>query len=371
MEGSLKLSTTGEFEELLHQNPGNADIQREYADFLSQKKNDENAQQYYNRAADLYIKNGKTLQAIVAKIRAWSIAKPDHQQGRSFHAAIQSGTSAETPLQNFFAAMSYPEFIGIMLRMIRIRFPADQFVVRFGDPGNDIFFVVSGTLEERMHLSARKKGSTPEIAIKFLSDNDIFGEVFPLESFNFSQSDIKTITSVELVRIKKPVLVEILKKHQGIEKLLNRLYKGPGKDKGRSWASVRRTVRHEIPIEVKLKIFHDERHDLETFGFTKDISLGGACIELHDKHWGVKLEDLKDSDVLIQISLPNVNEILEILGKILWSKKDSDSAEEGIIMGIQFRDLSNSDRDFLEDYCFGSDGEQNLIWNLWETYVKA
>jgi hypothetical protein len=258
-----------------------------------------------------------------------------------------------------------------MLRMIRIRFPADQFVVRFGDPGNDIFFVVSGTLEERRHLSARKKGSTPETAIKFLSDNDIFGEVFPLESFNFSQSDIKTITSVELVKIKKPVLVEILNKHQGIEKLLKGLYKGPGRDKDRSWASVRRAVRHEIPIEVKLKIFLDEGNELESFGFTKDISLGGACIEFHEKHWGVKLEDLKDSNILIQINLPNVNETLEILGKILWGKKDGESKEEGITVGIQFRDLSVSDRDFLEEYCFGCDGEQNLIWNLWETYVKT
>ena len=211
VEGSLRLSTAEEFEELIEQFEDNADIHREYADFLIQKKETTAAYQAYNKTADLFIQADRALQAIVAKIRAWSIVKPNHEQGRSFHAAIRKTTPGESPLQAFFAEMSYPEFIGIMLRMIRIRYPADQFVVKYGDPGNDIYFIVSGTIEERTHIPANKRGASSATSIKFLSDNDIFGEAFPLEQFNVSKSDIKTLTAVELVKIRKPILVDILK----------------------------------------------------------------------------------------------------------------------------------------------------------------
>ncbi len=372
VEGSLRLSTAEEFEELIEQFEDNADIHREYADFLIQKKETTAAYQAYNKTADLFIQADKALQAIVAKIRAWSIVKPNHEQGRSFHAAIRKTTPGESPLQAFFAEMSYPEFIGIMLRMIRVRYPADQFVVKYGDPGNDIYFIVSGTIEERTHIPANKRGASPATSIKFLSDNDIFGEAFPLEQFNVSKSDIKTLTAVELVKIKKPILVDIFKKHKGIEKLLENLYKGPSGDaKGRAWTSVRRSVRHEIPIKVNLKIFlKDDKTELDSVGYTRDISLGGACIEFEKKHWGGKKEAVIDSDAMLHIYLPNVDETLEIMGTVLWVRKDTQADKDLSLMGIQFKTLSDADRDFLNEYCFGSDGEQNLLWDLWETYVK-
>lgn len=372
VEGSLRLSSVEEFEKLLSDHPDNADLHREYADFLAQKKDSQAAYEVYNKAADLYISANKALQAIVAKIRAWSMVKPNHQQGRAFHTAIQSTEAGESPLQSFFAKMSYPEFIGIMLRMIRIRFPADQYVVRYGDPGNDIYFIVSGTIEERMHKPASKRGESPSASVKFLSDNDIFGEVFPLEEFNISKSDIKTVTAVELVKLKKPILTEVIQKHKNVEKLLENLHKSPsGAGSDRSWTSVRRTVRHEIPIKILLKIIlTDDKPELESIGYTRDISLGGACVEISKQTWGVKLDEIVDAAATLQIYLPHVDESLEIPGTVLWARKEKTDDKEQSLIGIQFSRLSEGDRDFLNEYCFGSDGEQNLIWDLWETYVK-
>ncbi len=372
VEGSLRLSTAEEFIKLIEQFEDNADIHREYADFLAQKKEIDAAYRAYIKAADLYLQANKALQAIVAKIRAWSIVKPNHEQGRSFHAAIRKIAPGESALQTFFAEMSYPEFIGIMLRMIRVRFPADQFIVKYGDPGNDIYFIVSGTIEERTHVSAGKRGESPGTSVKFLSDNDIFGEAFPLDQFNVSKSDIKTLTAVELVKIKKPILTDILKKHTGIAKRLQNLYKGPsGDSKERAWTSVRRSVRHEIPIKTNLKlILADGKTKLDSTGFTRDMSLGGACIELEEKYWGTKQDVVIDSDAILNIYLPNVNETLEITGTVLWVRKDTQDGKDLLLIGIRFKRLSDADRDFLNKYCFGSDGEQNLIWDLWETYVK-
>ena len=372
IEGSLRLTSIDEFEKLLANYGDNPHIHREYADFLSQRKYVDDAYNAYNRAADLYIQADKALQAIVAKIRAWSLIKPSHEQGRAFHADIRRTTSGTSALQTFFSELSYPEFIGIMLRMMRVRFPADQFIVKYGDPANDIYFIVSGTVEERMHMPASKRGESPSTAIKFLSDNDIFGEIFPLELFNVSPSDIKTITAVELVKIKKPILTEIIKKHSGIEERLVNLYKGPsGNAKDRSWTSVRRSVRHQIPIKVHLTVsLKDGTSELAAVGYTRDISLGGACLELIEQRWGALLESIVDAESILQIYLPNVDEMLEIPGTVLWIKKEKQKREEVPIIGIQFNKLSDADRDFLNKHCFGSDGEQNLIWDLWETYVK-
>ena len=372
VEGSLRLSTAEEFEKLIEQFQDNADIHREYADFLFQKKETQAAYQEYNTTADLFIQTSKALQAIVAKIRAWSIVKPTHEQGKAFHAAIKKTAPGESPLQTFFAEMSYPEFIGIMLRMIRVRYPADQFVVKYGNPGDDIYFVVSGTLEEITHLPVNKQGASPGTSIKFLSDNDIFGEAFPLEQLNLSKSDVKTLTEVELVKIKKPILADILNKHKGIGKLLKNLYKGPSGDaRERSWTSVRRSTRHGIPIKVNLKIFlSGEKTELDSVGYTRDISLGGACIELEEKQWVAKKETLIDSNATLHIYLPNVDETLEIMGTVLWVKKDPQEDKNLSLIGIQFKTLTDDDKDFLNQYCFGSDGEQNLIWDLWKTYVK-
>ncbi len=350
----------------------NPDIRREYADFLIQEKDVDAAYKTYNRAAELFIQTDKALQAIVAKIRAWSLVKPNHQQGRAFHADIRRAKSGTSSLQTFFSELSYPEFIGIMLRMIRIRFPADQYILKYGDPANDIYFIVSGTVEERMHMPTSKRGESPGTSIKFLSDNDIFGEIFPLEQFNVSPSDIKTVNAVELVKIKKPILTEVIKKHEGIQERLSNLYKGPsGNAKDRSWTSVRRSVRHEIPIKVHLAVsLKDDTSELAAVGYTRDISLGGACVDLIEQRWGAMLESIVDAEAILQIYLPNVDEMLEIPGTILWIKKEMQRDEEVPIIGIQFDQLSEADRNFLNEHCFGSDGEQNLIWDLWETIVK-
>lgn len=372
IEGSLRLSSVEEFEQLLKNYGNNPDIQREYADFLVQRKSVENAYNAYNKAADLYIQNDKALQAIVAKIRAWSLVKPNHEQGRAFHADVRRTTSGTSALQTFFSDLSYPEFIGIMLRMIRVRFPADQYIVKYGDPANDIYFIVSGTVQERIHMPASKRGESPATAIKFLSDNDIFGEIFPLELFNVSPSDIKTVTAVELVKIKKPILTEVIKKHSGIQAHLVNLHKGPSRNTNdRSWTSVRRSVRHEIPIKVHLTVsLQDDASELAAVGYTRDISLGGACLELTEQRWGALLKTIVDADAILQIYLPNVDEMLEIPGTVLWIKKEMQAEAELPILGIQFNKLSMADRDFLNEHCFGTDGEQNLIWDLWETYVK-
>jgi len=88
-EGTLLLNSREEYERLLDLYPKKASLHRALADFLVKQGDQPNAIMSYEKASERYLETRRSLQAIVATILAWSIAKPTHEQGRVFHAAIQ------------------------------------------------------------------------------------------------------------------------------------------------------------------------------------------------------------------------------------------------------------------------------------------
>ena len=105
-------------------------------------------------------------------------------------------------------------------------------------------------------------------------------------------------------------------------------------------------------------------------GFTDDISLGGACIILGATYQTGPSGDMVGRKVKIEMGLPSAAVKLHILGTIVWSKEVSDEGKTSTVVGIKFEEMTDPDRELLEEYCRGSDGEQNLIWSLWESLVK-
>jgi len=373
-EGILLFNNREEYEGLLELYPKKASLYRAFADFLVKQGERSEAIKTYERASELYLETGRSLQAIVATILAWSNIKPSHDQGRMFHAAVQAAIKAETPLQSFFAALSYPELVSVMLRLVRVQYPANYTVKIFGDSADELFFIVSGNLKETTYLSEGKDESDHRASVRQLSENDIFGDVYPLGVKNTSRSDVESLTHVELVKITRKVLQQLCRKHPRVEFLLAKLHKDPNETQdGRVWSSVRRFVRHEIPTKVNLIISPKTENtpSTQTTGFTRDISLGGACIDLGGKHLPIPVEALQDAGIKVTIKLPSLDQTLEIDGTIVWSFKGKDSEDAGVLVGVQFSTLSDADRNALEGYCSGGDAEQNLLWNLWDDFVKG
>ncbi|MGD8450140.1 MAG: hypothetical protein PVF36_13015, partial [Desulfobacterales bacterium] len=60
---------------------------------------------------------------------------------------------------------------------------------------------------------------------------------------------------------------------------------------------------------------------------------------------------------------------LKILGTIVWGKDVPLEGKPTAIIGIQFKDMTDTDQKLLKDYCYGSEGEQNLIWSLWSSLL--
>jgi len=121
-----------------------------------------------------------------------------------------------------------------------------------------------------------------------------------------------------------------------------------------------------------MKIFPEDadKSPVVADGFTEDISSGGACLLLEARYRSGPSSELVGRKVKVEIDLPKAELKVNVLGTLVWSKEVPNGEEKTTAVGIQFTEMSDGDRTALDDYCFGSDGEQNLIWSLWESYVK-
>lgn len=371
VEGSLNLASEKEYKDLMAFMPGRGEIHRAYADYLLVQDNPDNAYQSYNRAVDMFLNEGQTFQAIVSKILAWRIVRPTPRDVRSFHTLLGASIKEESPLQHIFIDITYQELIALMLKLVRVHFSKGQTVFQAGQVCEELYFVVSGVLEEN---STNTKELTPNLSTPpshRIYDNDIFGDIFPLNEETTALSKVSTVTPVEAVKISKQALIQTCKKYPRLEALLTKLYKGPpSADTGRSWSSVRQNIRHDNPIRttVMLNVRQGDLNPVAFEGMSRDISLGGACIDLGLKYGSMRTADLTGIQSLIEIKLPT-GEGVTIPGWVAWSKKIREPGGNSIVAGIKFEPISDEVRDFLTVYCFRYESEEHLMWKLWEEYL--
>jgi hypothetical protein len=376
IDGTLRIDSIKEFEEILEIYPNDPLLYRKYADLLMEKQRQNEAVAAYERAAHLFVQEGMNLQAIVAMILHWSQKKPTHDQGRRFHALLHDKGARHTPLQRFWAQMSYAELVSVMLRLVRIRLSAGKKIIEPGDTAGDLFFVVSGSLmeilpEDRENLAAEQGIETEPI---LLGANDIFGDIYPLEEDTVARSQIRTVTEVELVKISKSVLRDTARKHPNVDNLLRSMHRTDSANIcDRPWQTVRRARRYGLPARVELILPSSDgsRMDYIHSGIAVDLSINGICIDLglHPNETGAAR--LKSHMFRLRLDLLDENGLLELTGKIVWHRQQQTDHGLTELIGIRFDSLEKSDRDLLMKYCAGSDGEQNLLWSLWHTMVRT
>ena len=376
VDGTLKISSIQEFEEILEFYPDDPLLFRKYADLLLEKSHLQKARLTYERAAELFIEQGMNLQAIVAKILQWSLSKPNHDQGRRFHALLRDKGARYTPLQRFWAHMSYAELVAVMLRLVRVRLPSGEKVTQIGEAAQEVFFVVSGALSETPSQDCEDEamGSGYETEPSMLGANDIFGEVFPLDQPTFFSTEIRTLTDVELVKISKSVLQHISNTHPKVKKLLHELYRsGSRHNCDRTWQTVRRSMRFGIPTQTSLACYSPQSTEpvIHLEGIAVDLSLGGMCVDVQGSIDEKTQSSLKGKVAKLHLDLLNDVADVDITGKVVWHRRQKTKIGESIYIGIRFDSLSRADRDLLYEYCSGSVGEQNLLWSLWDTMVRT
>ena len=355
----IDIESAAEFETLLEVFPKNPDLYRKFGDLLSTKKQSEEALLAYNKAAALYLEAGMVLQSIVAKILEWSIVKPSHREGREYHAAIRNKGGGDVPAQLLFSQLTYEETVSLMLRLVRIRLSPGETVYDVGQESTGIYFIVSGGLAET--LLQKKEGAPP--ATTLLAENDIFGDIFPLEEKSFCRACVTAATDVELVKISKPTLKATCYRYPRVREMIERLSRMRVRQGGdRQWKTVRRS---------SLTFSANGNGDRQTVqGTARDLSLGGMCVALSNETAGSDPDALLLKKVVLTILEGNRTAIDRLSGIVAWRKKVGSSNHPTHIVGIVFDPMAEETEMALNAFCTISNGEQDMIWNLWNHLVR-
>jgi len=372
IDGSITIDSIEEFENLIKAFPNDPRLHRVYADRLKEEKS-LNAVDEYKTAARLFIELGMPLQAVSSKIIEWRMVKPSREEGLAFYEALSNCNPVNNPAQQFFKNLKYDEMVASLTKFIPFSCPANTMLKKFGDEERELCFVVSGALEETHYHRLEIGEKVQHKSSINLVAGDIFGEIYPFADEQLSRSDIESITRVELLKIPKINLVPLCSEHSNLDMLIGTLCKSRSDlDDERFSKTVRKTTRHQLPMQVNLKIFQSDpgKPPLNLSGFTDDISMGGTCVVLGAKYQTGRLDNLTGKNVKLQMSMPIESLKLNILGSIVWSKEISVEGKKTAIIGIQFKEMNDTDRNLLKGYCNGSEAEQNLIWSLWNSLME-
>ena len=372
IDGSITIDSVEEFEDLLKAFPNDPRLHRVFADRLLEVKSIKAAEEY-KTSPKLFIDAGMPLQAIACKIFEWRIIKPSKEDGLALHSALCKCNPQNIEVQKFFTKLTYEEMIALMAKIVPHNYPANTTLRKFGDAENELCFVVSGALEETHYHRLEADEKVQKKSTTNLIESDIFGEIYPFDEDKLSESDIESITHIELLKISRLKLMALCQEHSNLNLLIRNLCKLLfDANRERYSKTVRKAIRHQLPMQVDLKIFQEEngKTPLNLSGFTDDISLGGTCVVLGAKYQIGNISDLTGKNVKIQMSLPIESIRLNILGIIVWGKEIPVEGKKTAIVGVQFKEINQVDRGILKGYCFGSEAEQNLIWSLWNSLME-
>jgi hypothetical protein len=345
VDGSIKIDSIEEFDNILKLFPDDPELQRVYSDLLIKKKMSVAAVRSYGKAAKRFIDSGMMLQAIVSKSLQWKIALPaDLNEARYFFSELKKGSYHESPINRFFNELSYPAMLAILYSFVKVRLPAGKIVKKNGEGEKDLFLIVSGALRETTFQPVKADQETLYKKNTFnLSENDFFGNIYPFEEEKLSQSYIEAITEVELVKISKANLMKICRKYEDVEHGIINLYKArSGSEPKNIQRKERQGDRHHTPVKLNLQINADPSGNtpLMLDGHSRDISIGGICVVLDafEPANSAFLKSIKNSKV--QISLPSEAMALNVFGTIIWGKEVRLEKENNYIIGIQFDEMS-------------------------------
>ena len=345
IDGSIKIDSTEEFENVLQIFPDDPALLRAYGDLLLVKNKSEDAAETFGKAARLFIDAGMILQAIVSKSLQWKISPPsDSGEIKQFFSEIKKAAYHETAVNAFFHNLEYQPLVAILFPLIKIRLPAGRIVKKAGDEEKHLYLIVSGALRATNYVPVEANGDTvyKKSAIH-LCENDFFGTVYPFEDKQLSKSYVETITQAELIKIPKINLMKVCVKHPHVEKALIDLLGAQSGIEEKDEPLIDRVgARQEIPLKVHLQIHprSDSEQPLSVSGYSKDISIGGICVVLNSEYRSIPSFEDCVKEAGVQITLPAEELSLNVKGTVVWNRRIKMEAETTVALGIRFQEMS-------------------------------
>jgi len=337
------------------------------ADELSGQNQVKQAAELYRTAMQQYAESGKILSAIAAKVRELKIIKRAPNKARDIYDALRTIAANNIPSYEFFTKMSYDELLGILQALEVEVFPPGSIVKQAGDPETDLYFVVSGTLQETADPAS---DTSPENQVTLI-ENAFTGDIYPLEEDKAYNGTLTSTTEVELLKISKHDLLRLAQKKYNFEflcmELLSTRYDIGGR---RSKQIIRATQRYQLLTRVDIKVLSDVPNEkpLVLNGFTEDISLGGACICLSAAYLS-GATNLIGKRVILALRVARLLTGVDVPGIIAWKREVNRGKGKDIIIGIQFKEIPPEDFEFIKRHCYIGDGAEQMIYSLWQSCV--
>jgi len=354
IDGSIVIDSIEAFGSILKQFPDNPLLIKKYSDLLLRQNLLDLAAKSYCEAARLFIESGKMLQALVSKKLQWFIKHPSNEEVRLFLSALRQGRFSETSLELFFDKLSVSEMLAIISSFVRVQLSSGKLVRKVGDPETDLYFVVSGTLKDTYYPSLETKDKVHRKPKIYLGENDFFGDIYPFKKDKICNSNIETVTRVELVKISVQKLMNHCRKYPNIELGLidlSKIRSGLGLQNRANF--IRKHDRYTLPIKMHLEIVpkNSPENSVIIDGYSSDISIGGICVILNGKneHTPSVIANLleQEKDQKIRVSFPGETMELKVLGSVAWTHQVHVNGKKTLALGIQFEEVSPKLRGML------------------------
>jgi c-di-GMP-binding flagellar brake protein YcgR len=177
---------------------------------------------------------------------------------------------------------------------------------------------------------------------------------------------------VELVKIAKPALKATCYRYPRVREMLERLSRMRVRQGGdRLWKTVRRSSRYCLPADVQLTFPVNGNGDRQAIqGTARDLSAGGMCVALSGDTTDTDPDSLLRQKVALTILEGNRTAIDRLTGVVAWRKKVGSRTRPTHIVGIAFDPMAEETEMALNAFCTISNGEQDMIWNLWSHMVR-
>jgi hypothetical protein len=94
------------------------------------------------------------------------------------------------------------------------------------------------------------------------------------------------------------------------------------------------------------------------------------CVALSNETAGAGLDQLLRKKVAMTLLEGNRTAIDRLSGRVAWRKKVGSRAHPTHIVGIVFDPMAEETEMALNAFCTISNGEQDMIWNLWNHLVR-
>jgi CRP-like cAMP-binding protein len=339
IDGTMSFRSVEELRKTMKSHPDDPWLHRLLADLLKRNKSFIEAEKTYKKSYQIFMDQGRSLQAIAALLRSWTIIRPTAHDFRSLHAKLRHKDSHGSAIAECFAKMAYQELVATLKRVSLAKYPAGTVIRKAGESEDKLYFVVYGSLISSAPDDNGPQGGNSSM---ILEENDFFGDRHPCSEKKTVSNLIKTLTEVELILINKTNLLTLCGEHPdlqiGIKNLLED-HAVAGEDQPATF--YRKTSRRKLTITLFLDILDREpgKHPITVKCFTSDMSLGGVCVIVDPRYRDLPIEDLINRRTKLRISLPDESISLTILGRLAWYKETDMDGEDTYAIGIQFNEM--------------------------------